>query len=280
MSSVPGDGTLALDVDAVIVAHNAGDLLQAAVGSLLPDLPLERVIVVDAESNDGSTDRLREARPGVRVERSQNRGFSASNNVGIALTNGRFVLLLNPDAQLEPGALRELVSFAELHARAGIVGPAILNADRSLQANAYGRFPTLAQAIGLRTWRLWQRIRGNRALSPRGFSTPTRVDWLTGACMLVRREAIEAVGPMDEGFFLYYEDVDWCHRMHDAGWEVAVVPAARCVHHLGQSGASSARVSQAYRDSFSLYTRRYGLWGLAGFAGAGLAIRRLLGGRD
>ena len=259
-------------VDVVIVAHDAGALLQPAVSSAASQVGGERVVVVDAESTDGSVEAVRAALPAVRVIRAPNSGFAASNNVGIAATDGEFVLLLNPDAELAPGAIASLVARAQCDPRIGIVAPRVTDSDGSIQAGSYGRFPTLARVAA-------QRLRVLFGSRLEDVAVPTDVDWVTGACMLVRRAAIADVGPMDEGFFLYYEDVEWCHRMHDRAWRVVIEPAAAVLHHLGKSGAGSARVSQAYRDSFYRYCDLYGLWGLALLARAGLALRATAGGR-
>lgn len=271
------------DVDVVIVAHQAGVLLLAAVRSAAEQAGAEHVIVVDAESTDGSVSAMAEEFPDVRVVPVPNRGFSAGNNAGAdVLAAGEpapYLLLLNPDAELLPGALDALVDLAEARPHVAVVGAKILNADGSLQANAFGRFPSLPQAIGLRFWRAWQRLRGNARLSPRDFREPKRVDWTTGACMLVCRDAYEQVGGMDEEFFLYYEDVDLCRRVREAGWDVVVEPRAECVHHLGKSGGDSPRVQQAYRESFERYCRKYGKHALLLFGGGAASMRAALGGR-
>jgi GT2 family glycosyltransferase len=212
------------------------------------------------------------------VRQVPNAGFSASNNRGIELSSGPFVLLLNPDAMLSDGALAALLDSAERNPRAGIIGPVVFNPDGSAQANSYGRFPSLASAISLRLWRLTQRARGNRSLSPRIPEQTTSVDWVTGACMLVRRAAIDVVGMMDERFFLYWEDVEWCHRMRDNGWQVLVEPAASVIHHLGVSASPSEVVAQAYRESLYRYCDLYRLRGLKAFIGMGRALRSAWGG--
>jgi N-acetylglucosaminyl-diphospho-decaprenol L-rhamnosyltransferase len=127
-------------------------------------------------------------------------------------------------------------------------------------------------------WRITQRLRRNRTLSPEAPAGTTPVDWVSGAAMLVRREAIAHVGPMDEGFFLYFEDTEWCHRMRDHGWEVLLEPEARAVHHLGGSNVPKAGVALAYRKSFYRYCDLYGLWGLKWWGRAGLFLRRSWGG--
>lgn len=267
-----------LDVDVVIVAHNAGSLLIDAVQSAAQQAGSERVWVMDAESTDESVDTLRSLHSGSHIVAVPNKGFSASNNRGIELTSRPYVLLLNPDAALMPGALEALLDAARSHPAAGIIGAAIYNSDGSAQASSFGRFPTLLRVLGLRVWRLGQRLVGNTRHSPSIPSSVAAVDWVTGAAMLVRREAIDDVGQMDEGFFLYYEDVEWCHRMRDHGWEVLLEPAARVTHHLGGATAPAGRVAEAYRASLDRYCDLYGLWGLKAFAHVNAALRRTGGG--
>jgi GT2 family glycosyltransferase len=250
------------DVDVIVVAHDSGELLERCVASAVEQVPADRVLVVDAASTDGSVEAALAVHPSVRSMAAENRGFAASNNLGIADTAGEFVLLLNPDAELRPGTLASLLKAAHDRPRAAIVGAKVFNPDGSLQANQAGRFPSLAQVVGLRLWRLWQRARGNRALSPRDFESTRERDWVTGACMLVRRAAIDEAGPMDEGFFLYYEDIEWCHRMRDHGWSVVQEPGAEVVHHLGGAGGGSAAGRRAYRESFYRYCDLYHLTGL------------------
>jgi N-acetylglucosaminyl-diphospho-decaprenol L-rhamnosyltransferase len=228
--------------DVVIVAHNPGHLLAEAVASAVEQAGAERVWVMDAETADGSVEALQGRPEAVHIVPVPNAGFAAANNRGIGLTDSPFVLLLNPDAVLRPGALDALLATAEANPQAGIVGPLVLNADTSVQANSFGRFPSLATAVGLRLWRIGQRLRGNLNQSPKAPTSAASVDWVTGAAMLVRRTAIDDVGPMDEGFFLYYEDTEWCHRMRDHGWDVLLEPGARVVHHLGGSKASEGTV--------------------------------------
>lgn len=264
--------------DVVIVAHNPGKLLSDAVASAIDQAGAHHVWVMDAESTDGSTQALRDSGVAVNLLPVPNHGFASSTNRGIERGSQPYVLLLNPDAVLLPDALAALVTTAEANPHAGIVGALVLNADGSVQANSYGRFPTLASMVGLRLWRVWQRIRGNAALSPRFPEATARVPWVTGAALLARRSAIAEVGPLDEAFFLYCEDADWCWRMHEKGWEVLLEPAAKVVHHLGGSAAPRAAVANAYRDSLNHYCDLRGLWGLKAVARALNALRQLLGG--
>jgi GT2 family glycosyltransferase len=262
--------------EVIIVAHNPGHLLEDAVASAVEQAGAAQVWVMDAESTDGSIEAVRAQ--GVHVVPVPNAGFAAANNRGIQETSSDFLLLLNPDASLRPGALDALLATASRNPRAGIVGALVLNADGTVQAGSFGRFPSLAAILRLHAWRLAQRLRGERRPSPRAPSSTTPVDWVTGAAMLVRRAAVTEVGPMDQGFFLYYEDIEWCHRMWDRGWQVLLEPAAKVIHHAGSSEASPTLIARAYRDSFYRYCEIYGLWGLKTLSRVALFFRRLLGG--
>lgn len=264
------------DVDIIIVAHDSGDLLLEAVRSGVAEVGEGRVWVIDAESSDGSVTAVAARFPDAHVLPVPNAGFSAGNNRGIERTAGAFVMLLNPDAVVAPGTIAALVAAMEDEAGAGIVAPLVTNADGSVQAGSFGRFPSVwvRAAIGAR------RVAGaltGRGAEPRRPGRRIPVDWATGAAMLVRRAAIDAVGPMDEGFFLYYEDVEWCRRMHDGGWRVLVEPSGSVVHHLGMSGGGAA--DAAYRAGLERYCDLYGLWGLKAVSRAGVALRRAFGGR-
>ena len=265
-------------VDAVIVAHDAGDLLTEAVASAVEQADADHVWVIDAATTDGSVVALRQRHPTITVVPVANNGFAAASNRGIAETRAPFVLLLNPDAMLLAGALDALLRTAVASPRAGIVGPLVLDPGAGVQDGSYGRFPTLASVVGLRAARIWRRLFGERGSPPQAPQATTVVDWVTGAAMLVRREAIDAVGLMDEGFFLYYEDVEWCHRMRDRGWQVLLEPAARVTHQRGGCAVPGAVAKKAYRDSFYRYCDLYGVWGLKASARVGLAVRGRLGG--
>jgi len=277
MSTVPKPVS---DVDVIIVAHDSGVLLTEAVASVEAQVEPGRVLVVDAGSSDGSVEAMSAAHPTVRIIPTENRGFAAANNVGIAATTGKFVLLLNPDASLEELGLRGLVSRMSANRTVGVVAPRVMDADGTTQAGSYGRFPTLRVAIVMRLNRALNVLSLGHLGKHADIAGTTPVDWVTGACMLVRRSAIEAVGPMDEGFFLYYEDIEWCHRMHDGGWTVLVEPDSCCTHHRGGSGGGSSPAAvAAYRASFYRYCKLYhlGLYALA--ARIGLGTRMAVGGR-
>jgi GT2 family glycosyltransferase len=231
-----------MDLSTVIVHYRALETLQVCLEAV--DVAANRLthetVVVDNDPEAGLTARLRRDSPGVRVlVNAVNVGFSRAVNQGIAATTGEFVLVLNPDCVLDPQALTILLRYARVHPRAGVVGPQLRNRDGSLEFSARS-FPSAA-AFLFNRYSLLTRLFPNNRFSRRYLLTDwdhasvREVDWLSGACLLVRREAIAAVGPMDEGFFMFNEDVDWCRRMKDGGWTVTYVPEARAVHDVGAS---------------------------------------------
>jgi N-acetylglucosaminyl-diphospho-decaprenol L-rhamnosyltransferase len=195
-------------------------------------------VVVDNGSSDGTPAFVRERFPEVEVFEAENRGLAAGWNRGVEATDGRYVLILNADAWLVGDSLARLVAEADSRPRAAVVAPRLSNPDGTLQRSVRG-FPT--------TWRLATEYLGLRKLAPRssalnafyagGFDHDEvrDVEFVMGACMLVRREAIDAVGPADEAFFLFSEETDWCYRFREAGWKVVFLPGAECVHVRGAS---------------------------------------------
>ncbi len=230
-------------VSAVVVTYDA----LPWIGQCLESLAGVETVVVDNGSQDDTVAFVRERFPDVRVIESENRGLGAGWNVGVHETSGPYVLLLNADAWLVEGALDRLVDFAETRPRAAVVGPRLLNPDGTLQRSVRG-FPTL--------WRLATEYLFLRKLAPRssafnafyagGFDHDEvrDVEVVMGACMLVRREAIEQVGDCDEDYFLFSEETDWCYRFHEAGWQVVFVPGAECVHVRG-----AAHGGRLYREN-------------------------------
>ncbi|MES1246254.1 MAG: glycosyltransferase family 2 protein [Actinomycetota bacterium] len=195
-------------------------------------------VVVDHGSSDGTVAFARERFPEVDVVEEENRGLAYGWNTGVARTHGRWILLLNADAWLDEGALDELVAFGEAHPRAAVVAPRLRYPDGRLQRSVRG-FPTL--------WRIATEYLFIRKLAPRtralnafyagGFDhdRPCRAEWIMGAVWLVRREALDEVGPADDGFFLFSEETDLAWRFRDAGWEVWFDPAAGATHVYGGS---------------------------------------------
>lgn len=198
-----------------------------------------QVIVVDQESLDGSAELVEQEFPqALLIRQRPNLGFAGGNNVGFRQARGRYLLLLNSDTVARPGWLTELVRYADAHPRAGLIGPRLLNPDGSLQYSCR-RFPSLGAGVFRHTplELLAPRNRFTRDYLMRDWdhSEPRQVDWLSGACLMARREMVEEIGPLDEGYFMYFEDVDWAFRAHAAGWEVHYTPAATVVHEIGRS---------------------------------------------
>ncbi len=190
------------------------------------------VYVVDNASSDGSAHMVRMEFPTVHlIENRENLGFSRANNLAIEQSHSRYVMLLNNDTLVFPDTLEHMVHFMDAHPRVGIAGWKLLNPDGSWQPSS-SRFPTPCNLVfgKLRTLLRCASTPGDPA-SP----APQSVDVVTGACMIVRREAIAKVGPMDGNIFLYLEDDDWCYRMKQGGWQVMFVPSAQTIHFLGGS---------------------------------------------
>ncbi len=213
-------------------------------GSLTAD-----VFVIDNASTDGSAAMVRQRFPRVRlIENVENVGFARANNKGIAQAAGRYVLLLNSDTKVISGALVSLIEFGDNHLQAGIVGARLVNPDGSFQAGP-NRFPTLVSVV-LESWGIIQRLTRNPyypSLPPERSSVPLKCDWVGGACLLARLEAIEQVGLLDENFFMNSEEVDWCYRMYQHGWEVWYTPEATVIH-LGGASAKRSTAAQRLRN--------------------------------
>jgi GT2 family glycosyltransferase len=211
-------------------------------GRPLTGFPQERttaeVIVVDQDSCDDSVAVARSF-PQVQVlALKQNLGFSGGNNLAWEHSLGRYQLLLNSDTVVRPGWISELVEYADAHPRAGLIGPKLVNPDGTLQYSCRS-FPSLGMGVFRHT--------PFEVLMPKNAYTrdylmrdwdhaePRNVDWLSGACILARREMIEQIGGLDDGYFMYFEDVDWGARAHEAGWEVHYVPSPVILHEVGRS---------------------------------------------
>jgi N-acetylglucosaminyl-diphospho-decaprenol L-rhamnosyltransferase len=222
------------DVSVVVVTHDALPWIERCLESVRG----VETVVVDNGSNDGTVTCVRDRFPAVTVIEQENVGLAAGWNRGIEATHGAYVLILNADAWLVGDALSRLVALADERPGAALIGPRLSNLDGSLQRSVRG-FPT--------TWRLATEYLYLRKLAPRsralnafyaaGFAHDAECDaeFVMGACMLVRRKAIDEVGLLDEDYFLFSEETDWCYRFRQAGWRVLFTPAAECVHVGGAS---------------------------------------------
>lgn len=259
----------------VIVSFNTAALLDACLASVRAALDevgwrdAADVVVVDNGSVDETVAFVAQHHPWVRlIAEGSNRGFTAANNVALAPWSARdadapsYILLLNPDAALTPGALPTLVAALEADERAAVVGPSLIYPDGRFQHAAF-RFPGLVQTA-LDLWpvpRLADSpLNGRYARRRYRAGRPFAVDAVLGACMLVRGTALQAVGPLDAGFFMYCEELDWCRRFRKAGWRVLCAPAAVVIHHGGASTGQfrSAAFVQLWRSRlryFRLHAR-------------------------
>jgi GT2 family glycosyltransferase len=250
-----------MDLSLVILNYNTSEHLRACLEAIqregsttLGGGPLEaEVIVVDNASRDGSAEMVEADFPGVTLIRSpRNGGFAYGNNQALKHCRGDAVLVLNPDTLLPVGGLRGLLAVFEAHPDAGIVGPKLLRPNGSMHLACRRSFPTPAVAF--------YRLSGLSRLFPRSptfgrynltyvdADLPIEVDSVCGACMLVRRSVIERVGMLDERFFMYGEDLDWCLRARDAGWTVRYEPSVVVQH---QHGAASRQ--RALRTTFHFF---------------------------
>jgi GT2 family glycosyltransferase len=266
-----------MDLSIVIVNWNTRDLLRDCLVSVLPRLGTlaAEILVVDNASTDGSADMLRREFPGVRlIEAPRNLGFAGGNNLALREAEGRHVLLLNTDTILHGDVLAEAVAWLDARPRVAVLGPRVLNADGTVQPSC-SAFPSLrhlgAQTLGLTRVARWDGYR----MTGWDRSTERRVAVISGAAMFVRRAAIAEVGLLDEAFFFYGEETDWCHRFAGAGWEVVFAPIP-AVTHLG--GGAAHRLSHRRDVLMTEGTTR--LHRKHGGRAAGLACFAILAGHN
>jgi N-acetylglucosaminyl-diphospho-decaprenol L-rhamnosyltransferase len=248
-------------VRVVVVTYYPGDFLSDFLRSLpeASSTPLA-VTVVDNGSMDGSVERV-SADPGVElVESGRNLGYGGAANLGVAHATEEWVLVVNPDITFEPGAIDALLTVAERWPRSGALGPRIHTADGMLYPSARD-LPSLGRGIGHAAFGWVWPSNPWTASYRRERGTPVEgvVGWLSGACLLLRREAFAAVGGFDEGYFMYFEDTDLCERLAAAAWDVVYAPSATVVHHGGHATSRNLdEMSKAHHDSAYRYlSRRY-----------------------
>jgi len=255
--------TQPVDISVIIVNWNTRELLAQCLQSLQDTVESGfDVWVVDNGSTDGSVAMVRERFPHAHViANPENVGFVRANNQALPLCQGRYVLLLNSDTQALPGSLDRMVQFLDEHLRAGIAGVRLLNPDGTFQAS-YTPFPTL--------WREFLILSGlGRALVRPTFpsygpevekGSQMIAGYMEGACLMARREAVDQVGGLDERIFMYAEEVDWCYRFCQAGWQVWYLPQAPIVHYGGQSSKQRQGRMEAelYRSRVYFFHKHHG----------------------
>lgn len=231
-------------ISTIIVNYNAGPLLRGCVDSLLA-CPLDiEIIMVDNASHDGSLEGLSESPQVHIIHNSANVGFAAACNIGLQASSAPFLLFLNPDCYFEPGAVATLLAGLQSGERVGMVGGLLVNEDGSEQGGGRRAVPTpwrsFVRAFGLHRFAdRWPKLFYDFHLHKQPLpNAPIEVEAISGACLLVRRDAVDDVGLWDEGYFLHCEDLDWCMRFRQKGWKIWFVPDARIYHALGACSQS------------------------------------------
>jgi len=254
------------ELEVVIVSHGAEALLRRCLASLREHPPARatmRVTVVDSGSPDGTPEMVAREFPEVRLVRESNIGFSAANNLVLRQSGADFVLLLNPDTEVYEGTLDAALARLEAEPRIGIVGVKLVTESGELDHACKRSFPTplaaLAHFTGIgRGAGAGEQLSQYRA-THLGDDEPGEVDAVNGAFMFCRAEAVREVGLLDEGYWLYMEDLDWCHRFWDAGWKVFYEPAGRALHVKGGSsgGRRAPRQEIAFHRGMARFYRRF-----------------------
>lgn len=252
------------DVSIIIVNYKVKPLVLRLLASTRQHVRIpHEIFVVDNASGDGIGDELKRDFPEVRfIGNAENRGFAAANNQAIREAKGRHVLLLNPDTELIEDAPSAMVRFADMHPTAAVVGCRVLNTDRTLQHSVLG-FPTLRDqsAIMLKVHHVFPRLQVLQRYFRRDFNyeLSQHVEQVTGAAFLMTRTGLDRLGPLDERYFIWFEEVDWCKMARDAGLAVWYVPEVALIHHGGQSFAQvfAPRRQRYFDDSLQKYMRKH-----------------------
>ena len=254
----------------IVLNHNTRDLTLSCLHNFVAKLRAVgwEVIVVDNGSTDGSEQAIREAFADVKVIRSErNLGFAGGNNLGLCEAQGAVVILINSDVLAPAETLRDLADSLLAQPTTGAISAGLMTPEGRPQAFAFGADPT----VGYLLRRAAYALLGLGAMHEWDIAQPVQVDWVSGACLAVRREVVQQVGLLDENFFLYFEDNDWCLRMRQAGWRVIYEPRLR-VTHLGGVSQPQRRVANQYyyQGLVRFYRKHYG-------CGPALLLRLVLG---
>lgn len=285
-----------MDLAIVIVSYNTREMLRDCLRSIPAATEGLNCVtfVVDNASSDGSAEMVAQEFPDVDLTASrENLGFTKGNNLALERADARHVLLLNPDTEPQPGSLTTLVRFMDEHPDGGACGPMLLNSDGSLQRNG-AKFPgVLREFLGVTGLRrlAMRRYELSMGYGREDFTQTCEVDQVSGACLLVRSETMKQVGMLDERFFMFYEEIEWCYRIRHAGWKVYYVADARVVHHwMGSVKQVSKQMTDLlFRSQLLYYQKTAGplsvlairgimAMGLAknAFIHSGVAVKRLL----
>ncbi len=256
-------------ISIVIVTYNSERTVEKCAASAFShkaDAPLE-VIIVDNASQDKTCEIIQLKFPEVMLlKNNENKGFAAACNQAIKEAKGDFILLLNPDAVLQENCLNVLCDLMVKNPKCAAAGPSLWNSDGTFQSSAYN-FPNFSWAffhlLHLSEWFPGKAVlRGLIEPSSKlpSQQIPLPVDWVTGACVMLRCDALSDIGMFDENFFLFFEEIDWCKRAHEKGWQIFYVPLARAVHEIGGSSKSarSLSFSSRYKSMQYYFGKHYG----------------------
>lgn len=258
-------------VSIIIVSWNTRELLRECLESIEnAQLRISNeIIVVDNASDDFSQEMTRRDFPRViLIENRENIGFGKACNIAMRQAQGEYLLLLNSDTTIGKDVVEELVRFVNDHPDCGIAGPQLINVDGTVQPSVRN-LPTIWRAIT----EYWLGRRGSYDFYVPAGNSPTEVESVSGAVMVVSKKAVEHVGMFDPRYFLYFEDLDWCRRMRGAGYKIYYLPTATVVHHVGASGRTlgrktfelslkSSRIYHGRLEAFVIYAilRLFGIW--------------------
>lgn len=258
------DVLLMVDASTIIVTWNSKQFLAKCLDSMRAHHRngLMEVIVVDNASSDGTVSELKPSYPDVLwIENRENTGFAKANNLGMERASGRYLCLVNPDVEFLDNSVERLCRYMDAHPEAGLCGPRILNSDRTLQYSCR-EYPSLWNnlcfALGLH--RLFPRhpVFSSELMSYFDHDEVREVEAISGCFVVVRREALLDVGPLDEGFFMYSEDLDWCRRFNDRGWKIVFNPEATAVHYGGGSSDQAPADFAVMKDlAITRYWRKH-----------------------
>ncbi len=274
------------DLSIIIVAWNVRDLVLDCLASIR-DARLaisNEVLVVDNGSHDGTVEAVRRQFSETHViALPENVGFAAGNNQGLLKMNGRYAVLLNSDTIVLRGGLERCVGYLDAHPDVGVVGPQLLNPDRTKQ-NCIHNTPSLVSEVVSQS--MLRRLFPGRYPSKRvEYREPIEVDAVLGACLFVRRDVVQEVGPIDEAYFFFLEETDWCHQIRERGWKVVHLPDAQVIHLYGESTKKKVPLQtriEYYRSRYTFFRKnrtRAAYVGLRLLVGAKLLLGSIFGGR-
>ncbi|WZL73650.1 glycosyltransferase family 2 protein [Clostridiaceae bacterium 35-E11] len=255
-----------MDLSIIIVNYNTKELTKQTLNSIFTKTHnfLYEVFVVDNASTDDSIEMIQEEFPQVKlIQNAQNLGFSKANNIAIRQSKGRYILLLNSDTVVIDDCLEKCIQHMDKHVNIGALGCKVILPDGNLDLACKRSFPTpevsMYRILGLSKLFPKSKKFGQYNLTYVDENEIHEIDCLVGAFMMIRREVIEAVGLLDEDFFMYGEDVDWCYRMKEAGWKIVYYPKAQIVHYKGGSSKKKnpKLIYEFYRAMYLFYNKHY-----------------------